>query len=281
MVAHARALYAPTVILPRRIKAELFDSTIASAIAVVPALIGQGLADRLPDLLLRLFWLGIPAAILYVLFRDAVGRGTSWGKRALGLRIIDVTNGAVCGRGQVWARNLLDVIPVINFIDFIWMCVDKHGQKWMDRWLGTQVVEESDIGRWSADAIERREASQPLPPRWLTTYTCVVVGIAVLVLLSAASGVVIGRRGPLWSMELGFGLFLFAVAVGLLRRKAWAWKANFALLCLPALPLLMVVIISGLQRLALLKLAPMIIGSGLWIWPNVVYFRKRRHLFCR
>jgi len=33
------------------------------------------------------------------------------------------------------------VVPIINVIDFIMMCVDRRGQKIMDRWLQLQVVE--------------------------------------------------------------------------------------------------------------------------------------------
>jgi len=36
----------------------------------------------------------------------------------------------------------VDPIPIIGLIDFIWMCIDRHGQKLMDRRLRVQVVEE-------------------------------------------------------------------------------------------------------------------------------------------
>jgi hypothetical protein len=56
----------------------------------------------------------------------------------------------------VWARNLLDPIPVLGLVDFVWMCVDKHGQKLMDRKLRTQVVEVSDP---ATDIASTRPAS--------------------------------------------------------------------------------------------------------------------------
>jgi len=153
--------YRPRVILPRRIKADLVDGAIAVAILVGPLLVGQGLTGTLPDSVLRLFALGIPAGIGYSLFRDAVGRGTSWGKRALGLRLIRLEDGKPCTPGRVWARNVLDPIPVLSLVDFIWMCVDKHGQKLMDRKLRTQVVEASDE---AMATVSSRPASSS-PPR--------------------------------------------------------------------------------------------------------------------
>ncbi len=138
--------YGPRVILPRRIKADLVDGAIGATILFGPLLVGQGLVGIVPDSLLRLFLLGIPAGLGYSLFRDSAGRGTSLGKRVLGLRLIRLEDGKPCTARRVWARNLLDPIPGIDLIDFVCMCVDKHGQKLMDRRLQTQVVEMSDLG---------------------------------------------------------------------------------------------------------------------------------------
>jgi uncharacterized RDD family membrane protein YckC len=135
--------YGPTVVLPRRIKADLVDGAITAAIFIVPVLVGQAVSDVVPDAGLRLFALGIPAAIVYSVFRDAAARGTSLGKRVLGLRVIALEDGMPCRARRVWARNLLDPIPIVGLIDFIWMCVDRHGQKLLDRLFRTQVVEET------------------------------------------------------------------------------------------------------------------------------------------
>ena len=131
--------YGPRVVLPRRVKADLVDEAIAAAILFGP--LGQALAGSVPDLLLRVTIVAIPAAILYAVFRDAVGGGASLGKRALGLTIICLVDGRRCSAQHVWARNLLDVVPIVNLIDFIMMCVDRRGQKIMDKWLRLQVVE--------------------------------------------------------------------------------------------------------------------------------------------
>jgi uncharacterized RDD family membrane protein YckC len=139
--------YGPRVILPRRIKADLADGVISSALMIGPLLLGEALVGVLPELLLRVFVLSIPAAIGYALFRDALGQGTSLGKRFLGLRVITLADGRLATAGRVWSRNLLDVVPIVSLIDFIWMCVDRHGQKVLDRGLGTQVVEAAWLAR--------------------------------------------------------------------------------------------------------------------------------------
>jgi uncharacterized RDD family membrane protein YckC len=133
--------YGTKVVLPRRVKADLADEALAAAILFGPLLLGQALVGSVPDLLLRVTIVAFPAAILYTVFRDAAGGGVSLGKRALGLTIIRLVDGRRCTARHVWARNLLDVVPIINVIDFIMMCVDRRGQKIMDRWLRLQVVE--------------------------------------------------------------------------------------------------------------------------------------------
>ncbi len=129
--------------MPRRLKADLVDSAIAAAILFGPLLLGQALVGSVPDPFLRATWLGIPAGISYSLCRDAAGGGTSLGKRALGLTVIRLVDGRPCTSRQVWARDLADLIPIVGPIDFIFMCVDRHGQKkLMDKWLRIQVVEQ-------------------------------------------------------------------------------------------------------------------------------------------
>jgi uncharacterized RDD family membrane protein YckC len=133
--------YGRKVILPRRMMADLIDGMIAIAIILVPVLVADDLSEVLPDSILRIAILGIPLGILYEVFRDWVGRGTSLGKRALGLTIISVEQGRPSRGSEVWTRNLLDLVPVWSFGDFISMCVDPHGQKFMDKRLKIQLIE--------------------------------------------------------------------------------------------------------------------------------------------
>src|SRR5215510_15470545 len=78
--------YGPRVVLPRRVKADLVDEAIAAAILFGPLLLGQALAGSVPDLLLRVTIVAIPAAILYAVFRDAVGGEPAWASALWGSR---------------------------------------------------------------------------------------------------------------------------------------------------------------------------------------------------
>jgi len=129
------------VILPRRIEADSADGLITAIVMLVPVYAIPAIANLLPPPLQKLSIIGIPAAILYVLFRDSIGKGTSLGKKWLGLRIIDLKTGAPCTAGRVWSRNLTDLVPILNAIDFVLMCIDPRGQKIMDKVLQIQVTE--------------------------------------------------------------------------------------------------------------------------------------------
>jgi len=145
--------YGQKVILPRRIKADVVDGAVTAVILIVPLLVGQAIAGHAPDPVLRATLLSIPAGILYSILRDAIGGGTSLGKRAMGLTIIRLDDGRACTPRHVWARDLLDPIPMLSLVDFIGMCVDRRGQKLMDKWLGVQVIEGS---RTAVDAARSR-----------------------------------------------------------------------------------------------------------------------------
>ena len=76
-------------------------------------------------------------------------------------------------------------IPVIDLIDFAWMCADKHGQKFMDRRLQTQIVESSDL-----DALTSPVRSAPQEPPSESTQlpskgrrTLVILGYGALSLI--------------------------------------------------------------------------------------------------
>jgi uncharacterized RDD family membrane protein YckC len=131
----------PKVILPRRFKADTADSVIATGIMLVPLFTLYPFAQSWPAVLQPLPLVGFPAGVLYVVFSDAVAKGTSLGKRWVGLQVIDLRSGAPCAARRVWARNLLDPIPILDVIDCALMCLDRRGQKLMDNVLGTQVIE--------------------------------------------------------------------------------------------------------------------------------------------
>lgn len=137
----------PKVLFARRLNADTTDGVIAAALMLVPMFLIGRLAESLPAGLERLGILGIPVGLFYAIFRDAVGRGTSPGKRMLGLHLVDLRTGNLCSAARVWRRNLTDLVPVLNLIDFILMCIDPRGQKMMDKKLQVQLVDTRRSGR--------------------------------------------------------------------------------------------------------------------------------------
>lgn len=140
----AQQTFGPKVNLPRRMKADLIDGLIGTVLFVLPLLTADALVDKVPDAVVRFGILGWPIGIAYVLFRDVWGNGTSWGKRFMGLKIINTNTGESSTKARVLVRNIVDLIPVVNTIDFWVACADKHGQKYMDKLLDTQITENED-----------------------------------------------------------------------------------------------------------------------------------------
>jgi uncharacterized RDD family membrane protein YckC len=95
-------------------------------------------------------------SFLYMLFRDTIGRGSSPGKRAVGLVVIDVESGRESSGARVWLRDFIDMIPFVNLVDFLGSCMDMHGQKMMDKKLKTQVVERNPIDETIIDTGSSR-----------------------------------------------------------------------------------------------------------------------------
>jgi uncharacterized RDD family membrane protein YckC len=135
------------VILPKRIKSDLLDGFISSVIIFAPAFAVYAFADYISQPFHRMSIIGIPIGALYLLFRDSFGGGTSLGKRVLGLVVIDLRSGQRCDGSRVLTRNVLDLIPIIDLIDFVLTCLDPRGQKIMDKVLGTQVTESEFLRR--------------------------------------------------------------------------------------------------------------------------------------
>ena len=75
-------------------------------------------------------------------------------------------------------------------------------------------------------------------------------------------------------------ILISIVAIGLKNRRLWAWKANWMVLgiqwlnaAFPKHPT------HDWQEFAAMCLGGLIGGGLFWVWPNYIYFRKRRILF--
>ncbi len=91
--------------------------------------------------------------IAYILLRDSLGKGQSFGKKVFGLKVIKLDNGLSCSPGDSFMRNLLGfgfilanfflpffTIPLL-FIEPWTILKSEKGQRIGDRWARTQVVD--------------------------------------------------------------------------------------------------------------------------------------------
>lgn len=88
---------------------------------------------------------GIIWGLVYSFIKDGLGKGQSYGKRAVGLMVIDVKDNTPCGKGKSALRNLimtaLDMIPYFGWlIEPIMVLANDKGRRLGDMAANTQVV---------------------------------------------------------------------------------------------------------------------------------------------
>ena len=75
--------------------------------------------------------------------------------------------------------------------------------------------------------------------------------------------------------------FVISVAIGLIKKRIWAWKANWAIII--GEPLILALEKTPKDASTEHQLAYLLGSFGflalVWIWPNYIYFKKRRSLF--
>ena len=98
----------------------------------------------------------------------------------------------------------------------------------------------------------------------------------------------LGLPGGYWSIILGLGATLnFIVAYGLHYRMLWAWQLNWVLIGATCLSGIFSAITLSQQTphhsspasLIMLIFIDLVIYGICWLWPNYVYWKKRRVLF--
>ena len=144
----------PKASLGNRFLASLLDSLITYGLSV-PAILfyiigmaqfenndGSLFSVALIVIAVMLFF--IP--LTYMFFKDGLRNGQSWGKRALGLRVIHLPTNAPCTKGQSFLRALID--KILYFIPFVGWLIEPimvlattDGRRVADRTANTQVIE--------------------------------------------------------------------------------------------------------------------------------------------
>jgi uncharacterized RDD family membrane protein YckC len=70
--------------------------------------------------------------------------GQTLGKKALGIRVIDLSAGGSIGYGRAFIRYIGRIVSfVVILLGYLWMLWDKEKQTWHDKFANSVVVPES------------------------------------------------------------------------------------------------------------------------------------------
>ena len=116
-----------------RLGGQIVDALISfviAAVLIVPALmIGDAAVIAVP--------IAVVLAYGYLLFADGLEGGQSYGKRLLGIAVIDSVTGRACSFGQSFVRNIL--LSILGPLDWIFIFGRKR-QRLGDKAAGTLVI---------------------------------------------------------------------------------------------------------------------------------------------
>lgn len=109
-------------------KAEPVDRLLAYLIDVLVFSVGM-------------IFLCIPG-IVYFLLRDALFDGRSFGKKMMGLRVLNAETSTPCKTNESIVRNVSLMIPLFGIYDGLLVFIDPAGRRFGDQWAKTMVVKD-------------------------------------------------------------------------------------------------------------------------------------------
>jgi uncharacterized RDD family membrane protein YckC len=88
----------------------------------------------------------------YFTYFEGGPRGAGFGKRALGIRVIDAQTGSPIGYPRAFVRWISQIVSaVFIFLGYLWMLWDSEKQCWHDKFAGDVVVPAADYPVGSAN----------------------------------------------------------------------------------------------------------------------------------
>jgi uncharacterized RDD family membrane protein YckC len=87
----------------------------------------------------------------YYTYFEGSASGQTPGKKALGIRVISLSDGGPIGYGRAFIRYIGRIVSGIPIaLGYFWMLWDKEKQTWHDKFAGSVVVPESDypVSQW-------------------------------------------------------------------------------------------------------------------------------------
>ena len=122
--------YAPR---SQRLLGQALDGVVGFAPFIV-AMVISSFSDSLgvPLMIAAIGW-----SLFYYFFADGLSGGQSYGKRWLGMRVVNADDGRPCSFGKSFLRNLL--LYLLGPIDWLFIFGERH-QRLGDKAAGTIVV---------------------------------------------------------------------------------------------------------------------------------------------
>lgn len=85
--------------------------------------------------------IGIALSIAYFIYFEGSDSGQTFGKRALGIRVVDYSTGGPLGYGKSFLRYIGRIASgAICYLGYFWMLWDKERQTWHDKLIKDVVV---------------------------------------------------------------------------------------------------------------------------------------------
>ena len=115
----------------RRFASALVDGILLGIVySLLRAYVDEGAASGLNLLL----------GVAYYTYLEG-SSGQTIGKRALGIRVVDINGGGSIGYGRAFIRYIGRIVSAIPlFLGYFWMIWDKEKQTWHDKIANTVVV---------------------------------------------------------------------------------------------------------------------------------------------
>jgi len=81
------------------------------------------------------------ASIAYFTLLEGGPTGQTLGKKAVGIRVIDLARGGSIGPGRAFIRWVGRIVSgIVFYLGYLWMLWDKEKQTWHDKMAGAVVV---------------------------------------------------------------------------------------------------------------------------------------------
>jgi uncharacterized RDD family membrane protein YckC len=124
-----------------RLGAYIADSVLFGVVFFVLALVLGALVDDedAAGNIIVLFALVFP--LVYYIGLEGGPTGQTFGKKLLGIRVVDARTGGAVGYGRATIRfisRILSSLPL--YLGYLWMLWDREKQTWHDKLAGTYVV---------------------------------------------------------------------------------------------------------------------------------------------